>query len=329
MPTMGAPFFGVAVPFGSIIGLVLYLIYYALFTYSDSDEVLEDPFAVDRLLMIALVTAVLAHYVEIHFGIAIAATRLHFFTYVGLLFIIGYLLPRLQEAPAVVESKTRKRRRVSRTLEPFSKDAWGPILLHGLMLVLMIGIMGFEYTTYSLPPDKVIESPADITAGEIFHQSLFLNARKDFADSPFIFLMIMLTWTLGTLVSASEMVKTGDLEFTTVTAALQANHQTVSDGLVWAVVPGKCRWRCLPVHRCSAHDYYRDAGAHITPAVECDEFYGGCRFVFGMGKRPFHSCHHRWHRDTFQPASSRRRQCDSSTGAAARRRGWPLPVVGQ
>ncbi|MCA9958222.1 MAG: O-antigen ligase family protein, partial [Anaerolineales bacterium] len=195
VPTMGAPFFGVAVPFGSIIGLVLYLIYYALFAYSDSDEVLEDPFAVDRLLMIALVTAVLAHYVEIHFGIAIAATRLHFFTYVGLLFIIGYLLPRLQEAPAVVESKTRKRRRVSRTLEPFSKDAWGPILLHGLMLVLMIGIMGFEYTTYSLPPDKVIESPADITAGEIFHQSLFLNARKDFADSPFIFLMIMLTWT--------------------------------------------------------------------------------------------------------------------------------------
>lgn len=230
VPIMGAPFLGVAVPFGSIIGLVLYLIYYALFAYADSEEAV-DPFAGDRLLMIALVTAVLAHYVEIHFGIAIAATRLHFFMYVGLLFIIGYLLPRLKETPVVVETKGRKRRRAAQLLEPALKDAWGPVFLHGLMLMLMIGIMGYQYTTYSLPPDKTIQGPADITPGEIFHQSFFLNPRQEFADSPFIFLMVMLTWILGTLVSVSEMFKDGDLEFAGVTAALRANRKQLIMGV--------------------------------------------------------------------------------------------------
>lgn len=232
IPIKGVPFFGVAVPFGSIMGLVLYLIYYALFAYANSEDI-GDPFATDRLLMTALVTAVLAHYVEIHFGIAIAATRLHFFVYVSLMFIVGYLLPKLKETPVVIETKSRKRRRVpvQHTPELVTKDAWGPVLLHGLMLLLMIGIMGYEFTTYSRPPDKVIQISADITVGEIFHQSLFVNSRKEFADSPFIFLTVMLTWTLGVLVSVSEMTKNGELEFPTVAATLRSNRQQLTTRL--------------------------------------------------------------------------------------------------
>ena len=60
--TMGLPFLGVAIPFGSIIGLVVYLIYYALLARSGGDKSSDErhPFHVDRLLMTALVAAVLA-----------------------------------------------------------------------------------------------------------------------------------------------------------------------------------------------------------------------------------------------------------------------------
>ncbi|MCA9968945.1 MAG: peptidylprolyl isomerase, partial [Anaerolineales bacterium] len=232
---MGLPFLGVAIPFGSIVGLVLYLIYYALFAQGEKEAEPEDPFRVDRLLMIALVTAVLAHYVEIHFGIAIAATRLHFFVYVALMFMIGHLLPRLKAepaAPVVVETRGRRRRTRRAVATPTTGDgSWGPALVYGLVLLLAIGILGFEFTTYSLPPDKVIESPADITAGEIFMQSLFVNARKDFVDSPFIFLLIMLTWSLGSLVAVSEMVKRGEMTFPSVTAALPGSRQQAAVAL--------------------------------------------------------------------------------------------------
>ncbi|MEW5989468.1 MAG: hypothetical protein AB1791_22810, partial [Chloroflexota bacterium] len=93
-------FLGVAIPFGSIGGLVIYLIYQALFGRAADGTAQTEPFQLDRLLMVALVAAVLAHYVEIHFGIAIAATRVHFFVYVALMFLVGYLLPRLAETPA-------------------------------------------------------------------------------------------------------------------------------------------------------------------------------------------------------------------------------------
>ncbi|MCB8920488.1 MAG: peptidylprolyl isomerase [Ardenticatenaceae bacterium] len=220
--TLGAPFIGVAIPFGSIIGLVLYLVYYALFVPSLADAAEMEPFQVDRLLMIGLVTAVLAHYVEIHFGIAIAATRLHFFVYVALMYVLGQVQHIQQEEP-VVETKVRRRK--GRATITTSKDVWGPALLYGLVLLLLVGIIGFEFMTYSLPPGKVIESASDLSAGEILHQSLFVNPSKEFADSPFIFLMMIMTWGLGLLLSLSEMVKSGELEFSMVAPELRANRR--------------------------------------------------------------------------------------------------------
>ena len=81
---------GVAFPFGSIAGLVIYLVYYAFFSPVPEEQ--TDPFAPNRLLLAGLLAAVLAHYVEVHFGIAIAATRLHFFAYVGLILVGLFLI---------------------------------------------------------------------------------------------------------------------------------------------------------------------------------------------------------------------------------------------
>ena len=210
-------YLGVAIPSGTIMGLVLYLIYYALLAQAET-AVSDNPFQVDRLLVNGLVAAVLAHFVEIHFGIAIAATRLHFFLFVGLIFMVAYKLrgeeteTAVSPEPTPDDKPTRGRRRVRvATAAPAAGSGWGaPVWVAALTLAFILGILAFEYMSYALPPDKIIQSRADLTAGEIFYQSLFINARRGFVDSPFIFLMMMFTWLLGGLVALSEMVKHGE-----------------------------------------------------------------------------------------------------------------------
>ncbi|MBK8988625.1 MAG: peptidylprolyl isomerase [Chloroflexi bacterium] len=203
---------GVAFPFGSIAGLVVYLVYYAFFAPVPEEQ--TDPFAPDRLLLAGLLAAVLAHYVEVHFGIAIAATRLHFFAYVGLMLVVGYVLPLVQEtavsAPSLAPTRSRKRRAVIR---PESGDLWGPVVLSALMLMLMLGILGFEFTTFTPTPGVTYSDAADLPVSEIFHQSFFVDPGEDFADSPYVFAMLVLTWALGTALVVAELVKSGELQF--------------------------------------------------------------------------------------------------------------------
>jgi cyclophilin family peptidyl-prolyl cis-trans isomerase/tetratricopeptide (TPR) repeat protein len=232
VPSMGPPFLGVAVPFGSIIGLVVYLVYYALFVPGQGDGEAQDPFQPDRLLMMGLVTAVLAHYVEIHFGIAIAATRLHFFAFVGLMFVLGYVRPGVEAETAVTAAapvivKGRKRRA---TALPESKGLWGPAWLAAFMLALMLGILGYQFTTFSPLPNVTYQTPADLPVSDIFRQSFFVNSGNDFADSPFAFVLLILTWLLGVAVIAAEMVKAGELRFPQVDDPLPGNRQQLAGG---------------------------------------------------------------------------------------------------
>lgn len=201
---LGAPYFGVALPFGSIIGLILYLIYYALFASASKEEV--NPFEVDRLLLMGLLAAVMAHYVEIHFGIAIASTRMHFFIYVALMFLIGFWLPRIKaEAEMPVADNTPRRRR--RASSGSTRPGWvAPIFSATFTLSLMIGTLGYEYLNPVIT--SALQTVEDVpTASEIFRQSLFQNAQEGFIESPFIFLVILLSWGLGALLNLSELAK--------------------------------------------------------------------------------------------------------------------------
>jgi tetratricopeptide (TPR) repeat protein len=56
----------------------------------------------------------------------------------------------------------------------------------------------------------VITGPADLSAIEIFRQSLLQNARRDFVDWPFVLAVFVFSWVLGWLVFLSEMVKQGE-----------------------------------------------------------------------------------------------------------------------
>ncbi|HID53827.1 MAG TPA: tetratricopeptide repeat protein [Anaerolineae bacterium] len=227
----GPVYVGVAYPFGTILGLVIYLIYYALTAEPPETEEAQ-PFAGDRLLVTALAAAVLAHYVEIHFGIAIAATRVYFFLYTALLFMVTYLLPRLKEMGTAVPVESSRRgkrsRRQPRQAAPAKSAGWGPLLLNTLVMALIIGVMGYTFITYNQPPGQTGEELIQLTAGDIFQQSFFQDASKDFVDSPFIYLMVILTWGLGVLIMVSEMVKDKELRVPANLKALARNRQKIA-----------------------------------------------------------------------------------------------------
>ena len=214
----GPIYLGVAVPVGVILGVIVYLIYHALFGRPATDDAAANLFAADRLLMNGLVGAVLAHYVEIHFGIAISATRLYFFVYAALMLALAGARAARAEVIAdepAAPAKPDKRRRKATVTAPTAAapGVWSALLVPGLLLTLMLGILGYNFVTYALPPGKEIAGPADLTAGEIFRQSLVQNARSDFIESPYVLSLFVLAWGLGWLVYLSEMVKSGELRW--------------------------------------------------------------------------------------------------------------------
>ncbi|HOU41150.1 MAG TPA: O-antigen ligase family protein, partial [Promineifilum sp.] len=199
---VGPIYLGVAVPVGVILGVVAYLIYQALFGRTEPPEASDSAhsFASDRLLMNALVAAVLAHYVEIHFGIAISATRLHFFVYAALMLALVSVRARPAAAPvqataAAAPSGKRRRKAAATSADAAARPAlWSKLLVPALLLTLMVGILGYNFITYALPPGKTITGPADLSAVEVFRQSLTQNARADFAGSPFVLSLLVLSW---------------------------------------------------------------------------------------------------------------------------------------
>ena len=202
-------YLGVAIPMGTLVGLILYLFYYALFTPSGTQEGAGkgylQAFQTDRLLVNALLAAVLAHYVEVHFGIAIAATRLEFFLFVALIFVIAYKLPLARTAQDKIAIGTEKRRGESR--HPGQSDVWGPVLAWAFLIALLVGTLGYDFMNYVLPADKLIETGTDLLPWDILWQSFFVNAQKGFRDSPFVFLMVILSWALGVSIVFSEMIR--------------------------------------------------------------------------------------------------------------------------
>ena len=154
---LGAHFVGVALPFGMVIGLGIYLAIYTFFFYKRKAE--EAPY---QILLIALLSALVAHFIEIHFGIAIAATRTYFWVYAALMVVIGYYLRREAEPASVQaaapaespkEQHKAKRRRKARA-QPAVEAASGlavSVIPYALLAGMVMVTMVFDYRTVHLP----------------------------------------------------------------------------------------------------------------------------------------------------------------------------------
>ncbi|MBU1747091.1 MAG: tetratricopeptide repeat protein [Chloroflexi bacterium] len=118
------------------------------------------------LLLIGLLTAIVAHFVEIQFGIAIVSTRTDFWLYAGLIVVMGFLLVRPAEqtsgsrAPGVVaaeapsfrkSSRRKKRRDTGRTTRRSTRQStagasawWRPLIPAGLIGAFILTVLAAD-----------------------------------------------------------------------------------------------------------------------------------------------------------------------------------------
>ncbi len=87
--------FGVAMPFGLVLG---YGIYVTLAAFRQGNERPDRNELPRQMLIIALLAAIISHYMEIHFAIAIGATRTLFWVLMATLMVIGMRLAQPQPA---------------------------------------------------------------------------------------------------------------------------------------------------------------------------------------------------------------------------------------
>ena len=212
----GVEFLGVGLPFGMILGVVLYLSVHAIFSAPHPDEVKQNnPYSI---LIIVLFAAVVGHFIEINFGIAIVSTRTLFWTYSALILVLGFILPKsLPEEPKVLPvenlqeniSKPTRRKKGRRSLKirrrfdqgkrPFigDKPDWFRQAIIGAIIVgIILATLGFDLVTNS----DHSTSPVSIIVNSMTRLS-----NKDNAISYGVLALMMITWLVSTLLFAAEL----------------------------------------------------------------------------------------------------------------------------
>jgi len=155
---MGTQFLGVALPFGMMLGVLVYLALVALSGRYERPQSAGGQ--LKAITIAALLAAVMAHFAEINFGIAIAATRLYFWVFAALLILVGYVLPlhgsfdneQVESAESGKEASPKTNQQVKRRRGGRGKShardiqvpAWGRIALVGAgiaaVLLVTLGI---------------------------------------------------------------------------------------------------------------------------------------------------------------------------------------------
>ncbi len=215
---LGVEYVGVAFPFGELAGLMVYLAYYALVSKPAADEGKNPNF----MLLTALLAAAIAHFAEIHFGIAIAATRTYFFAYAALVVIVGYIQPRAVAgvsrtgpdtavADIAREGRSRRRRRrtsaASGTGQSFGSGWARTALIGGLLMGLVLGALAYEFIGSPVRSDD--EQLPGIW--QIVWTSLTKNPQRDFGTSYATLGLFSLSLLLGGALVIAEGSKTNRL----------------------------------------------------------------------------------------------------------------------
>ena len=217
----GVAFFGVGLPFGIGIGLIIYLVYLAISGSYEPPRSNEE--STRSLLLAVLTAAILPHFLEINFGIAIAVTRTYFWVYCALIVLVGYILPRrgVFGNPGIsqtaldeneiepdeklgqkgAKSKRRKVEKGGRSGQRQGSSWIGNAIVAGLILSLILITLDFNYVSN---PDSIT------TVSTIFWSSLTRLPMQNGAISFGIMALFLTTWLFSAIVFTSEITKLGN-----------------------------------------------------------------------------------------------------------------------
>ena len=199
----GWHFIGVAIPAGTVLGLLVYLVFATL--RASGEPPIQHP---HRFMLIALLGAVLAHYIEINFGIAIASTRTWFWAFAAMIVVLGesWLAEpapaRASSAqPAIPARKGKGATRRPRREEPLPSPTrpWPPMIASlGLLMALMLSLLSYEFIT---------NQGQRLDLLSLIVTSLTRLPLQGNRFSPFILVMFLLTAGLGAALVLAEGIR--------------------------------------------------------------------------------------------------------------------------
>jgi tetratricopeptide (TPR) repeat protein len=213
IPTIGPHFIGLAIPVGMVGGLGLYLVIYGTSRFWLPDAAAE--FHPYFITLTGLLAAVVAHFVEINFGIAIASTRTTFWAYAGAFVVAG--LGLIREPGADLDEKavatgdrrrqgsTRRRRRRKPASSSSAARASLPAWLWPTFAIAIVG--GFVLGTLSF--DFVTNAERLTEPVRIVWRALTVLPAQDSRTSYGALMIFGLTWLMGATVFISEMATDG------------------------------------------------------------------------------------------------------------------------
>ena len=207
----GIEYFGVGLPFGIILGLIAYLALAAVFISRDAPRTPGE--SARSLTLIVILAAIMSHFVEINFGIAIVSTRTHFWVYAALLLVIGYILPHYgaYELPAPASNRpaaqpradlksSRKKGRRAEHSGGRPAVSRGPLwmreaLIAAGILALLLFALGYDY----------VSNPTRLqSALGIISSSFTRLPNQSNALSFGILFLVFMSWLAGAVVLTAE-----------------------------------------------------------------------------------------------------------------------------
>lgn len=192
--TVGPHFFGLAIPVGMVGGIFVYLVVWGFSVWDRQEDMELHP---QFLLLMGLFSALVAHFIEINFGIAIAATNTTFWCFAGLLVVTGLGMVREGEGAeiAVPRGKKPARRAV---------PAWlRPTLVTAVIGGFILATLSFDFVTN---PERLTQ-PA-----RIVWRALTVLPAQEGRTSYGALMIFGFTWVMSAVLFVAQMAKRGVLE---------------------------------------------------------------------------------------------------------------------
>lgn len=222
---------GIGLPAGLIAGVIVYVTVDLLFSGGrelETDAALAAPGAGKRpVLLLALFAAIVAHFVEVHFGIAIASTLTHFWAFAGLLVVVGMgwveeepeALPAAAPVPVAVRTPAKapepqrkggKTARASARSAQAQRQAASPappkppsmpsplrrFLPYVVLAVIITIVFVWNYT---------VDQANGANAAAILLNSFTVRVSNyQVLQSPMLLVMVLFTWLVGGLLAITE-----------------------------------------------------------------------------------------------------------------------------
>ncbi|MGC9359681.1 MAG: O-antigen ligase family protein [Anaerolineae bacterium] len=150
---------GITMPLAVTTGMGAYALVKAVMGWAASGAMAPTnetrPWSEQSLLVAGLLGAILAHFVEIHFGIAIGATRTYFWILSAALVVVGEGWVVWDEPAAVLAQQTRSSRRRKARRQQSGEPLASRIIIYqavaiGLIGAAILGTLAWDYTANAI-----------------------------------------------------------------------------------------------------------------------------------------------------------------------------------